>query len=315
VSDGRQIRIFLVDGTPGGLLTAEIMNWTGHIVAAPRSDLARLLGREETSRTGVYVLLGDDPEVLGQQLAYIGEGDEVRDRLAQHARSEEQGGKDFWDRAIVLTSKDANLTKAHARYLESKFISLATLAGRSRLINATAPPPPPLPEADRSDMEYYITQAKIVLPVLGINLLRASAVSSLAGSAGIASGQPTVASPAFTLHLKKEGRSSCSRSSQRPLEVHPRLRVRQPQRSRSCRYRTKRERPDRVADPGLRHELRGVAAPGHRLRPRYLKRRLSSATGFAFSGHLELLVAEAGDRTERVDRQPSQRHVTESISG
>jgi hypothetical protein len=81
VNDGRQIRIFLVDGTPGGLLTAEIMNWTGHIVAAPRSDLARLLGREETSRTGVYVLLGDDPEALGQQLAYIGEGDEVRDRL------------------------------------------------------------------------------------------------------------------------------------------------------------------------------------------------------------------------------------------
>ena len=37
----------------------------------------------------------------------FGEGDEVRDRLAQHARSEEQGGKDFWERAIVLTSKDA----------------------------------------------------------------------------------------------------------------------------------------------------------------------------------------------------------------
>ena len=58
---------------------------------------------------------------------------------------------------------------------------------RSRLTNAPAPPPPPLPGADRSDMEYYITQAKIVLPVLGINLLRASAVSP-AGSAGIAPG-------------------------------------------------------------------------------------------------------------------------------
>jgi Domain of unknown function (DUF4357) len=203
VSDGRQIRIFLVDGTPGGLLTAEIMNWTGHVVAAPRSDLARLLRREETSRTGVYVLLGDDPEALGQQLAYIGEGDEVRDRLAQHARSEKQGGKDFWDRAIVLTSKDANLTKAHARYLESQFISLATQAGRSRLTNATAPPRPLLPEADRSDMEYYIAQAKIILPVLGINLLRATTV--LPGSSGPVSGQPTVASPTFTLHLKKEG--------------------------------------------------------------------------------------------------------------
>lgn len=60
---GRQIRIFLVDGTPGGLLTAEIMNWTGHVVAAPRSDLAALRKRHEAARTGVYVLLGEAPMV------------------------------------------------------------------------------------------------------------------------------------------------------------------------------------------------------------------------------------------------------------
>ena len=78
-----------------------------------------------------------------------------------------QGGKDFWDRAIVLTSKDANLTKAHARYLESSFIALAQQARRSRLLNGTAPPLLPLPEADVSDMEYFIAQVKIILPVLG----------------------------------------------------------------------------------------------------------------------------------------------------
>jgi hypothetical protein len=66
VSIGKQIRLYLADGTPGGLLTAEIMNWTGHVVAAPRSDLAALLERQETSRTGIYLLLGDDPESLGR---------------------------------------------------------------------------------------------------------------------------------------------------------------------------------------------------------------------------------------------------------
>ncbi len=134
MSVGRSIRVYLVDGTPGGLLTAEIMNWTGHIVAAPRSDLAILLRRPETSRTGVYLLLGDDPETFGGSVAYIGEGDDVGTRPRQHARAEEQGGKDFWDRAIVLTSKDANLTKAHARYLESGFIALAQQARRARLV-------------------------------------------------------------------------------------------------------------------------------------------------------------------------------------
>jgi hypothetical protein len=160
VSVGKQIRIYLADGIPGGLLTAEIMNWTGHVVAAPRSDLRALSQRQETSRTGVYILLGDDPEILGGTLAYISEGDDVGQRLSQHARVEDQGGKDFWDRAVVLTNKDANLTKAHVRYLESRFITLARQAGRSRLTNGTFPSPLPLPEADVSDMEYFIAQAR-----------------------------------------------------------------------------------------------------------------------------------------------------------
>lgn len=85
---GKSVRLFLVDGTPGGLITAEIMNWTGHIIAAPRSDLAALLRRDETTRTGVYILLGDDPESVGGLLAYIGEGDDVSKRLYQHSRPE-----------------------------------------------------------------------------------------------------------------------------------------------------------------------------------------------------------------------------------
>jgi hypothetical protein len=210
VTTGRSIRLFLADGTPGGLLTAEIMNWTGHVIAAPRSDLAALLKRPETSKTGIYILLGDDPESFAGTMAYIGEGDEVRSRLKLHARAEDQGGKDFWDRALVLTSKDANLTKAHARYLESRFITLAQQARRSRLINGTAPPPLPLPEADVSDMEYYIAQAKIILPVLGVNILRSTA-AGISDAAEMTPTAATVTSPVFELHLKKDGISASAR--------------------------------------------------------------------------------------------------------
>lgn len=69
------------------------MNWTGHVVAAPRSDLAGLLKRPETSRTGVYILIGDHPDSLGGLLAYIGEGDDISDRLRQHAKPDAQGGR------------------------------------------------------------------------------------------------------------------------------------------------------------------------------------------------------------------------------
>ena len=97
---GKSVRLFLADGTPGGLVTAETMNWTGHVIAAPRSDLGTLLKRPETSRTGVYVLLGDDPDASGGTLAYVGEGDDVGKRIAAHHREEGSGGKDFWDRVL-----------------------------------------------------------------------------------------------------------------------------------------------------------------------------------------------------------------------
>jgi len=203
VSGGKSVRLFLADGTPGGLLTAEIMNWTGHVVAAPRSDLAALLKRPEATRTGIYILLGDDPDSLGGQKAYIGEGDDVSKRLYQHARSGNQNGKDFWDRAIVLTSKDTNLTKAHARYLESRFITLALQASRARLTNGTTPPPIVLPEADVSDMEYFIEQAKIVLPVLGVNIFRSPKTTTVAPNPEVVDARTV--SPLFEMTLKKSG--------------------------------------------------------------------------------------------------------------
>lgn len=172
MSEGKQIRVYLVDGTPGGLLTAEIGNWTGHVVAAPRSDIGQLLRREECRRTGVYILIGEDLDSSGGSAVYVGEGDDIAKRLRQHARPGEQGGKDFWDRVVLLTSKDANLTKAHARYLESRLITLAGKARRARVTNGTAPAPIQLPEADIADMEFYLAQVHLVLPVLGVQTFR-----------------------------------------------------------------------------------------------------------------------------------------------
>jgi predicted GIY-YIG superfamily endonuclease len=200
---GKSVRLFLADGTPGGLLTAEIMNWTGHVLAAPRSDLAALVKRPEATRTGIYILLGDDPDSPGSTLAYIGESDDVSKRLTQHHRSETSGGKDFWNRAIVLTSKDMNLTKAHAKYLESRLITLANAAGRARLINGNNPPVAPLPEADISDMEFFIDQSRIILPVLGVNLLRSTRVSMPSEGASVQNDLGGVLSPVFRLVSKK----------------------------------------------------------------------------------------------------------------
>lgn len=172
MNPGRSIRLFLVDGQPNGLMTAEIMNWTGHVITGPRTKLAELVQRPECDRTGIYFLVGPDPENSLRPLVYIGETDNVGNRLKQHNRPEDKGGKDFWEKACVVTSKDPNLTKAHVKYLESLLIQIATEVGRCQLVNGTAHEYINLPEADQADMAYFLEQIRTMLPVLGFDFLR-----------------------------------------------------------------------------------------------------------------------------------------------
>jgi hypothetical protein len=161
-----------VDGTPNGLLTAEIMNWTGHALTSPRTKLQDLVQRPECGRTGVYFLVGPDPDNALRPLVYIGESDDVAKRLKQHNQPENKGGKDFWERVCLITSKDQNLTKAHVKYLESRLIALAKQSGRCGLVNGTAHDYTMLPESDQADMAFFIEQVRIILPVLGFDFLR-----------------------------------------------------------------------------------------------------------------------------------------------
>ena len=85
-------------------------------------------------------------------------------------------------------SKDENLTKAHGRFLESQLIRLAREAGAVTLANLTVPEVPRLPEADRSDMAFFIEQLQTVLPILGFDLFRS--VKRDGAGVGTADGSP-----------------------------------------------------------------------------------------------------------------------------
>lgn len=201
---GRTLKVFLVDGVPNGLLTAEIMNWTGHVITGPRTKLAELIQRPEVKRTAVYFLVGPDQGTgMGTQV-YIGETDDAARRLALHNRPEDKGGKDFWERVCVVTSKDANLTKGHIKYLESRLITAAKDAGRCELLNGTDPEYASLPEADRSDMAFFLEQIQTLLPVLGFDFMRARPKPADAWQSSPIAPAPVV-SPVFTGNLSKHG--------------------------------------------------------------------------------------------------------------
>ena len=117
----------------------------------------------------MYILFGPDPTDALSMRAYIGEADSVRDRIAQSA-----GERGFWETAVVITTSDEALTKGHVRYLEARLIELAKSAGRVLLDNGQNPDAEKrrLPEADRANMETFLANLKVILPVVGLDLLK-----------------------------------------------------------------------------------------------------------------------------------------------
>jgi Domain of unknown function (DUF4357) len=163
IMNSATIKLFLLRGDAKSLRTAEISNWTGKAIAAPRTEFDDLLAREELDKSGIYILIGTDPST-GSPHAYIGEAEVIRERLKQHKN------KEFWISAIVFVSKDENLTKAHIRYLEGRLISESKEIARFTLENGQAGGSK-LPESDREDMEVFLSRIRQLLPVLGSDLL------------------------------------------------------------------------------------------------------------------------------------------------
>jgi len=168
MTHGRSIRIYLADGSASGIKHAELVNWTGQAMICPRTRISELRDWEESQRPGVYFLIGEPPEG-SRLLVYVGEAENVYERLKQHVKDSK---KDFFDQVLLLTSKDANLTKSHVKYLESRSVELIKTVDRVSLDNQNIPPRPQLPRADRDAMEEFLGPARLLMAALGFLALQ-----------------------------------------------------------------------------------------------------------------------------------------------
>ncbi len=168
IKQATKITLFLVHGSPNGLRTAEISNWSGKAIAAPRTEMSELLKRDELNSPGLYLLTGVDPD-SGDKVIYIGESENVSSRLKSYT------SEDYWNSVTVFVSKDKNLTKAHIRYLEGDLIKLANnltngLANdnSSYVIKNRSNSGAKLPESDEAEMDVFLKKCIQLLPVLGV---------------------------------------------------------------------------------------------------------------------------------------------------
>lgn len=163
----------MIDGTAYGPRLSEIGNWVGKAIYSPRASINKIMNRPEFDNPGVYCLKGDPTDKAFDERIYIGEAESIKSRLKQHLSDP---NKDFKE-LIFFVSKDELLTKTQIRYLESRLVQLALEAKTAQIDNGNSPSLPTLHEADISDMEYFLEQIKLILPVMGFKFLISSTVA------------------------------------------------------------------------------------------------------------------------------------------
>ncbi len=161
---GKTIKLFLIDGDTNGRLTCELSNWTGKAYKLPRNLIKICTDRPEIQTTGVYMLLNKSADLSEKGQLYIGEAENIFNRLTQHVKE-----KDFWNEAIVFISKDDNLNKAHIKYLENRLHDIASSANRYELINNQKPTQSSISESDKAEMEEFLSNILTLVSTLGYN--------------------------------------------------------------------------------------------------------------------------------------------------
>lgn len=155
------IQIFLPDGNPTSIKIADLTNRMIVAVLIPRNKLAECGVRPEVRKYGIYFLFGVN-EDKAKPISYIGETEDCFERLKMHNK-----GKEFWNYAVVITSKSNTFTKSHVKYLEHVSIKTANEIGRYDTDNQSAPAKPYITESMEADLIDNFETIKILLATLG----------------------------------------------------------------------------------------------------------------------------------------------------
>ncbi|MDD7886133.1 GIY-YIG nuclease family protein [Flavivirga sp. 57AJ16] len=161
---GKTVKLFYEQGNHQGIIHAEMINWTGFALVAPRTALSTLYKMDGFDKAGIYFLVSEDDKKV-----YVGETMNGVHRMKTH-----DDQKDFWDKLVLVQNKDNNLTKTHCSYLEYR---CAQIIDKDSLFSIENPRKPKdytgiLPRPDINDMEVFLENLRFMLPALGITVLQ-----------------------------------------------------------------------------------------------------------------------------------------------
>lgn len=158
------LQFILEEENPNGIIECSVDDWFGISYKVPRNKLKEASSLDYINNTGVYILFGDD-ENTAEKIAYIGEAEDIYNRLSQHNKN-----KDFWNECIIFVSKDNSLNKAHIKYIEHELYEMSKKANRYIIKNESNPTKSSLSNADEIRAEKFVSKIKIIANMFGYKL-------------------------------------------------------------------------------------------------------------------------------------------------
>lgn len=167
MSYGKTIELFLVNGTAESIIIAELSNWNGKAIKIPRSEVLSCT-RDDLKSAGTYFLFCKMDD--GSDAVYIGEAENIYDRLRQHLQDYQSNKESYyWNTAVAFIGRD--LDKALIRYLENRFVEMARQNNRYSVLTKNTYKNTVLKESKVAAMEEYINHVKVIINALGYRVL------------------------------------------------------------------------------------------------------------------------------------------------
>lgn len=156
MASGKGINLFFTDSEYDSLMKITSTNWKGLIYVVPRSKIKKMIGLEEVDRFGVYILLSDTQ-------IYVGEASDLKNRIKQHDK-----GKNWWERAVLITTTDDSFDQADINFLETSIISTVKKQGNLKCENKQPGNKKKLDDMKKAELVPFLEEALSIMEVLKI---------------------------------------------------------------------------------------------------------------------------------------------------
>ena len=176
---GKSIAMYLIDGTPDGIVKANLANRTSLTYRIPRTEIQAAMAREDLKQSGVYFLFGRS-EITDKPVVYIGKGGHRQDgsgtlgRLSNHIKKYDEDkdiyGEEYWTEAIVLTTLNNSFGPTEISFLENYFYNLAIKNSRYKVRNKDIPNKGHVTEEKESELLEVIEDTILLVGALGHNV-------------------------------------------------------------------------------------------------------------------------------------------------